>query len=64
MRQCWLVTKTNGEEKGAALALEPSPQFYEEKDEADKQETRSLLFLLNIYFLIEKNSYNYYWVCW
>ena len=30
MRKCWLVTKTDGEEKGAALALEPSPQFYEE----------------------------------
>lgn len=54
MRQCWLVTKTNGEEKGAALALEPSPQFYEEKDEADKQETRSLLFFVKYLFPYRK----------
>lgn len=44
MRKCWLVTKLDGEEKGAALALEPSPQFYEVKDETNKQEGKGLLF--------------------
>lgn len=44
MRKCWLVTKKEGEEKGAALALEPSPQFYEEQDETERRDARSLLF--------------------
>lgn len=54
MRKCWLVTKTDGEEKGAALALEPSPQFYEEKDETDKQTGKGLLFFAKYLFPYRK----------
>lgn len=49
-----LVTKHDGEEKGAALALEPSPQFYEEKDETDKQKTKGLLFFAKYLFPYRK----------
>jgi ATP-binding cassette, subfamily B, bacterial len=30
---CWLSTKTEGEKEGAALLLEPTPDFYNQKDE-------------------------------
>ena len=29
----WISTQTNGEEKGIALLLEPTEQFYDQKDE-------------------------------
>ena len=48
------MTKTDGEEKGAALALEPSPQFYEEKDEADQQQGKGLLFFAKYLFPYRK----------
>ena len=54
MRKCWLVTKLDGEEKGAALALEPSPQFYEVKDETNKQEGKGLLFFAKYLFPYRK----------
>ena len=28
LKRCWLATKSDGEEKGTALALEPTPDFY------------------------------------
>lgn len=34
-RKCWLVTKTEGEDKGTALALEPGPDFYKNDDEPE-----------------------------
>ena len=39
----WLSTKKDGEEKGIALLLEPSPGFYEQKDE--KQDKTKFKFL-------------------
>jgi ATP-binding cassette subfamily B protein len=30
---CWLSTKTEGEKEGAALLLEPTPEFYKQEDE-------------------------------
>ena len=47
MRKCWLVTKCDDEEKGAALALEPSPRFYEERDETDRKRGNGLGFFFN-----------------
>ena len=29
----WISTQTNGKEKGIALLLEPTEQFYDQKDE-------------------------------
>lgn len=31
--KCWLSTKTEGEKQGAALLLEPTPDFYKHEDE-------------------------------
>ena len=36
MKRCWIAIKAGGEEKGAALALEPGPDFYDTEDERDK----------------------------
>lgn len=33
----WLSTEDNGEKKGVALTLEPTPQFYEEEGEKEKK---------------------------
>ena len=44
MKKCWLVTRTEGEEKGTALALEPAPGFYEQEDEKEKDGSNSLSF--------------------
>ena len=44
MKKCWLVTRTEGEEKGTALALEPAPEFYEREDEKEKDGRNSLSF--------------------
>ncbi len=37
IRKSWISTKVDGEERGAALALEPTPLFYEKKDEHGKK---------------------------
>lgn len=42
-RKCWISTKVGGEEKGAALTLDPTPDFYEMDDEKRAGE-RSLSF--------------------
>ncbi len=39
MQRGWLVTKVDGEEKGAALALEPTPDFYDMEDESGMEKT-------------------------
>ena len=44
MKKCWLVTRTEGEEKGTALALEPAPEFYEQENEKEKDGKNSLSF--------------------
>jgi ATP-binding cassette subfamily B protein len=36
--KCWISTKSQGEEKGIALLLEPSPEFYTQEDDKEKQE--------------------------
>jgi ATP-binding cassette subfamily B protein len=41
----WLSTKTDGEDKGIALLLEPAPDFYEKEDE--KHDKTKFKFLLN-----------------
>lgn len=43
--RCWLSTKVGGEERGAALALEPTPLFYDKEDEHRKK-TKSLSFFM------------------
>lgn len=44
-KKCWISTRVNGEERGAALALEPTPEFYAGTDERKKPQ-RSLTFFL------------------
>lgn len=44
-KKCWLSTKMEGEEKGAALVLDPTPDFYDAEDERRVGE-RSLTFFL------------------
>ncbi|WP_455188073.1 peptidase domain-containing ABC transporter [Bacteroides congonensis] len=44
-KKCWLSTKAEGEEKGAALVLDPTPDFYDTEDEKREGE-RSLSFFL------------------
>lgn len=44
-KKCWISTRANGEECGAALALEPTPDFYDVTDERNKPQ-RSLTFFL------------------
>lgn len=36
--RCWNSTKVDGKDTGAALLLEPGPEFYEQEDEMDKGE--------------------------
>jgi len=45
MRRCWLSTKAGGEERGAALLLEPSPAFYERSGDGEDG-SRSLGFFM------------------
>ena len=45
MKKCWVSTRSNGEDCGAALALEPTPDFFAASDEEIKP-TRSLSFFL------------------
>lgn len=44
-KKCWLSTKVDGEEKGAALVLQPGPDFEQTKGE-EEPGTRSLLFFM------------------
>ncbi len=44
-KKCWYSTKTNEEDKGVALLLEPGPDFFEHEDEKEKR-NRSLRFFL------------------
>lgn len=44
-KKCWLSTRTEGEDVGTALILEPGPDFYHREDEPEIGE-RGLLFFL------------------
>lgn len=44
MRNAWISTSTNGQEKGILMALQPTPNFYKKKGE-EKQQEKSLFFL-------------------
>lgn len=44
-KEYWISTKTNGEEKGVALLLDPTEQFYEQEDEKSFKEKGKLKFL-------------------
>lgn len=41
----WIETSSNGEEKGIAMFLEPTSQFYEQKEGLEKDSERSFAFL-------------------
>lgn len=43
----WLSTKRGGEDVGVALFLEPTPAFYSQKDETEKEKQRGIGFLFN-----------------
>ena len=45
LKKCWLSTKVDGDEKGAALALEPSPDFYSREDEPESKQRKLSFFL-------------------
>ena len=53
-KEHWLSTKTNGEDKGIVLLMEPTLEFYKKNDE--KTERKSLKFLLS-YFLRYKKYF-------
>ncbi|MDR3061032.1 MAG: peptidase domain-containing ABC transporter [Dysgonamonadaceae bacterium] len=36
--KCWISTKSNGKDCGTALALSPTPEFYDYEDDKEKQE--------------------------
>lgn len=44
-KKCWYSTKKNEEEKGTALLLEPSPEFFDREDEKENR-NRSLRYFL------------------
>lgn len=44
-KEHWISTQSNGEEKGIAMFLQPTPAFYKKEGEA-KKEKRSFGFLL------------------
>jgi ATP-binding cassette subfamily B protein len=46
----WISSKEEGEKEGVALLLEPSPQFYDNMDEAEERKSKGLKF---------KNIFNY-----
>ena len=54
IKKCWLVTKADGEEKGTALALEPSPDFYAQEDEKKIEKRNNLFFFLRYLFPYKK----------
>ena len=45
-KEGWISTRSNGEERGIAMFLTPTPQFYETNDEKSKSEKRSFSFLM------------------
>lgn len=45
IRHCWISTKAAGEEMGTALALEPTPLFYQKDDERGNRK-RSISFFM------------------
>lgn len=45
IKKCWISTRTDGKDCGAALALEPTPGFYSGRDESGVPQ-RSLSFFL------------------
>ncbi|MDH6311201.1 ATP-binding cassette subfamily B protein [Dysgonomonas sp. PFB1-18] len=42
--RCWISSKQNGEDVGAALLLEPTPNFYEQEDERETKKGFNFLF--------------------
>lgn len=54
MKKCWLATKVDGEEKGAALALEPSPDFHTREDEHETERKNGLGFFFRYLFPYKK----------
>jgi len=42
----WIETTSKGEEKGISMFLEPTPQFYKQKEGLEKDNERSFAFLL------------------
>jgi len=50
---CWLSTKTEGEKEGAALLLEPTPDFYKQEDE----EKGKLKFMYLLGYLLPYKKY-------
>lgn len=54
MKKCWLATKVDGEEKGASLALEPSPDFYTREDEQESERKNGLGFFFRYLFPYKK----------
>lgn len=54
MKKCWLATKVDGEEKGAALALEPSPDFHTHEDEHETERKNGLGFFFRYLFPYKK----------
>jgi ATP-binding cassette, subfamily B, bacterial len=51
----WISTKKDGEEKGTALLLQPSPAFYKQDEEAKRK--RGLKFLTSYLFPHQKLGY-------
>ncbi len=47
-RNAWISTRSRGEEKGILMALQPTPAFYERKDERHTGK-RSLSFPLGVH---------------
>ena len=45
LKKCWLSTKKENEDKGAALLLQPGPEFYDREDEKENR-NRSLRYFL------------------
>ena len=47
-KEHWISTRSNGEDKGIVMFLEPTPTFYSNYEDSDEiKETRSLRFLFN-----------------
>ena len=49
----WVSTQSDGEEKGIAIFLEPTPAFYEKKMDEEPKEERSF----NMQVLCKQNIY-------
>jgi ATP-binding cassette subfamily B protein len=43
--KCWISSKTQGQDTGIALLLEPTPDFYLQEDDKEKQEKNLSYFL-------------------